>query len=247
MRDTAARQRYDAWYDTEEGAFALARKEELMRALFSGWPRRSRSVLVLGVGQGEFLESLWESGFDVTGQDSVPEYIEISRKRLGTRAELAFSAPELLPFDDCSFDYAVAVDAFEFWDDPEAVLEEIGRVVCGGLIVLFPNAWSLLGLECRLGRKAGTCGALSPHLKSPRAVNRLIHKVYGPRETAWMANLLAGGRTLRPAPLWTRLNSLRIPLPLGGLVGIRVDFGPQYSGTPLLLTAREPVSSAVVE
>lgn len=235
--------RYQPWLDRANGVFALESCRMLLRALYSVWPRRSRSMLVLNAGSADFLETLWEAGFDVTGQDSDPPFLDQARKRLGRRAEYVLSAPDHLPFADRSFDYAVAVAALEFWDRPEAVLEEIGRLVCGGVILIFPNSWSLFGLECRLRRKDPLCSSARPLLRSPRALARMARAAYGRNKTAWASVLPAVSHTWRKGSLFRLINSPRAPLPLGAFAGLRIDFGPLSAGTPLVLPA-DPVPSA---
>jgi SAM-dependent methyltransferase len=231
--------RYAAWYATREGAFALARKEEFLRRLLSGWVRRSRSMLVVQAGEGIFLESLWESGFDVTGQESAPDLLDAARSRLGARAEYALGSPDYLPFDSCSFDYAVAVDALEFCRNPEAVLREMGRVACGGVILMVPNAWSLSGLFCR---RTSAYGALRPFLQNPRVLYRLVRKVFAGHRAAWISSLLGPVWSWRPYPPAIFANSLDTPIPVGAEIGIRIDFGPLSTGTPLPAPVRSPVS-----
>jgi SAM-dependent methyltransferase len=232
--------RYSPWYATREGAFALARKEEFLRRLLSGWVRRSRSMLVVQAGQGIFLESLWESGFDVTGQESVPGLLSAARERLGARAEYSLSAPDYLPFEDCSFDYAVAVDALEFCRNPEAVLREMNRVACGGVLLLVPNAWSLSGLGCR---RATPYGVLRPLLQSPAVMQRLVKKVFAGHRAAWTSSMLGPVWSWRPYAPAVFVNSLDTPVTIGAEIGIRIDFGPISSGTPLPAPVRAPVSS----
>ena len=236
--------RYASWYETREGAFALARKKELLRRLLSGWVRRSRSMLVMSAGQGLFLESLWESGFDVTGQEHTPDLLAEARGRLGNRADFALGAPDYLPFDDCSFDYAVAVDALEFWPDPEAALREMSRVACGGIILIFPNAWSLFGLRCRLWRGHGNYASMAPYMQSPCQVQRLIRSAFGQEKTEWRSALLAPTSTWRPHPVLEFINAMDIRLAVGGFTGVRIDFGSVSTGTPLALRAGGSVSTA---
>ena len=243
MSRYAGSKRYEAWRGQAAGAFALDRCRDLLRTLLAGWPRRSRSVLAFNVGSGAFLETLWEAGFDVTGQDSDPAYLDLARKRLGSRVDFTLSAPDHLPFDDCFFDYAVAVAALEFWDDPEAVLKEIGRVACGGLIVIFPSAWSAFSLECRLRGADPLCAAARPLLRSPRTVSRLLRRVYSDKKTVWASVLPGPSRTWAERSWFKRVNGLRLPLPVGAFTGVRVDFGPLYTGTPLLLRSADPVAS----
>lgn len=237
--------RYAAWQELEEGAFALRRGQDLVRLLFSGWPRRSRSLLVLNAGSGGFLESLWESGFDVTGQEHDPRFMALARERLGARADYVLCPPDHLPFADCSFDYAVAAAAFEFWEDPEAVLREVGRVVCGGFGLIVPNRCSLFGLECALRRKAPICRAVEPLLQNPRRIARMLRRAFGPRKIRWLSVLPGPSRFWKPGGRFaSSINSLALPLPLGAIAGLHVDFGPMYSGTPLLLRAASPMPTA---
>lgn len=236
--------RYQPWLSRDTGAYALERCRELLRGLFSVWPRRSRSMLVLNAGSADFLETLWEAGFDVTGQDNDPAFLEQARQRLGKRAEFVLSAPDHLPFDDCAFDYAVAVAALEFWDRPEAVLEEMGRLACAGVIIIFPNAWSLFGLECRLRKREPLCASAASLLRSPRDLERMVRGAYGDSKRAWASVLPASSHTWRKGGLFRPLNAIRLPLPLGAFAGIRVDFGPLYTGTPLVLRNSDAMTTA---
>ena len=243
MSEDSCQTRYQEWYANEAGAYALARSQDLLRELLSGWPRRARSVLVFNAGSGEFLETLWEAGFDVTAQESDQEYLALARERLGSRADFVLSAPDHLPFDDCTFDYAVAVAALEFWENPEAVLREIGRVACNGLILIFPSAWSLFALECRLRGKKNLCSTALPLLHSPRTITRLVRRVFGKKKLAWLSVLPGTSHTWRHNRWLAPVNSLHLPLPIGAFAGLRVDFGPMYTGTPLLLRASSPMAS----
>lgn len=243
MSRHAESKRYEAWKGQTAGAFALDRCRDLLRALLAGWPRRSRSVLAFNAGSGVFLETLWEAGFDVTGQDDDPAYLRLAREHLGSRADFVLSAPDHLPFDDCFFDYAVAVAALEFWDDPEAVFSEIGRVACGGLLLIFPSVWSAFGLECRLRGKNPLCATARPLLQSPREISRLLRRAYGDKKTVWASMLPGPTRTWAERSWFKPVNGLPLPLPVGAVAGVRVDFGPLYEGTPLLLRASGPVPS----
>lgn len=235
--------RYEAWFESEKGVYAMSRCKDLLRGLLSGWPRRSRSILAFNAGSSDFIELLWESGFDVTGQDSDPGFLDLARARLGKRADFVLSSPDHLPFDDCSFDYVVAAAAMEFWDNPEAVLREIKRLACSGVILIFPNAWSFFGLECKLRKNHGLCASASPFLKSPRGMMRLAREVFGKKRTAWASVLPGPSMTWSPLWLFRPFNAPQFPLPVGAFVGLRIDFGPLYTGTPILLRTSEPVAS----
>lgn len=236
--------RYQSWPESEAGSLALSRCGALLSALLAGWPRRSSSMLVMEAGSADFIEKLWEAGFDITGQDHDPDFLNQAKARMGSRAEFVLSSPEHLPFDDCSFDYAVIAGAYEFWASPEAVLEEINRLVCSGLIIIFPNAWSLFALECRLREKAPLCASARPLLQSPRQIWQLSRRVFGKRRNAWASILPATTATWKNRPFCNALNALHCPLPLGAFAGLRIDFGPMYTGSPLLLKSAAPLPSA---
>ena len=236
--------RYLSWPETEAGSVALAQCNVLLRGLFAGWPRRSRTMLVMGAGSGDFIEQLWEAGFDITGQEDDPEFLAKAKARMGTRAEFVLSAPDHLPFDDCAFDYTVIVAAYEFWDTPEAVLEEINRVTCRGVILIFPNACSLFGLECRLSKKNPLCASAGTLLQNPITIWQLSRRVFDKKRAAWASILPATTSTWKRRPFFRFLNSLQYPLPLGAFAGLRIDFCPLYTGIPLLLKTSDPVASA---
>jgi len=244
MTNSETTARYESWPESEAGSVALAQCNTLLRGLFAGWPRRSRTMLVMGAGSGDFIERLWEAGFDITGQENDSEFLAKAKARMGSRAEFVLSAPDHLPFDDCAFDYAVIVAAYEFWDNPELVLEEINRVACSGVILIFPNAWSLFGIECRLREKNPLCASARPLLQSPRTIWQMSRRVFGKKRAAWASVLPATTYTWKRRPFFHFLNSLQCPLPLGAFAGLRIDFGPVYAGTPLLLKASDPVASA---
>lgn len=236
--------RYQSWLKKEAGAVALSRCNALLRGLLAGWPRRSRSMLVMAAGSGDFIEKLWEAGFDITGQESDPEFLEQARALMGSRAEFVLSTPEHLPFDDCAFDYTVIAGAFEFWNSPEKVLAEINRLTCSGVILIFPNSWSLFGLECRLRRKNPLCSSALPLLQNPRTIWQMTRRAFGSKKTAWASVLFLTTPTWKRHPFFRFFNTPQCPLPLGAFAGLRIDFGPVYTGTPLLLKTSEPVASA---
>jgi SAM-dependent methyltransferase len=237
MSEQNTQERYQRWYAREDGLFALSRCRTLLHGLLSGWPRRNRSLLAFNAGSGDFLDVLWEAGFDVTAQDSAPEYLDRARQALGKRADFVLSSPDHLPFDDDAFDYAVAVAALEFWEHPEAVLEEMARLACNGVILIFPNALSVFGLECLLRRGHPLCAAARPLLRSPAKVYHLARKVFIGKKYAWRSILLGPSPTWHDWPLFSLLNSKQAPVPFGAFAGLRVDFGPVYTGTPLPLRA----------
>jgi hypothetical protein len=193
----------------------------------------------MGAGNVELVESVWEAGFDVTVQDNDASGLERIAGLMGRRVECVLSAPDRLPFDDKSFDYAAASPTLDFAGDHEAVQAEMGRLSCAGVIFVFFNAWSVFGLECR-ARRAAAPG----RLHSPYALAATARKVWPGKTRAW-ASALPGPRcTWRNGFFLRRANSLNFPLPIGAVAGLRVDFAPLYAGTPLVLRSTEPAVSA---
>ena len=45
MWDSETARRYDAWFQTPPGAFALSREIRLLERMTAGWPRRGQRLL----------------------------------------------------------------------------------------------------------------------------------------------------------------------------------------------------------
>lgn len=251
-------QRYEKWYGTPAGAYTFGRNLELVRRLVSVWPRRGSTLLGMNVGSGLYLEALWEAGFDVTGQERDPALMARARERLGSRADFVLSPASHLPFDDESFDYTVAVAALEFTLDPEDAFREMARLARKGMLIVFPNAFSLYFLECcvlplffekirlkksRLASCGPACLAEGQVWLNPLTVRRMARKVVGDKRITWSSVLLGPSGTWKPGKMQDKINRALPSLPLGAFVGMRVDFGPQVTGTGLPLKAVKPVAT----
>lgn len=102
------------------------------------------SVLEVGFGPGAVIQrlSVLASAGYVAGVDPSREMIEQARARNAAaiqngRVELRQDSVESLPFDDDSFDKALAINSVQVWPDAVAGLCEIRRVVRpGGRIAL---------------------------------------------------------------------------------------------------------------
>ena len=230
---------YSAWNATPQGAVALRHIKRLLRGHIAGWQRRSRSLLVLNAGSGEYLEMLWQSGFDLTAHEDRLSFLKKCQTLMGHKIEYTLAAPEHLAFQDDHFDYTVAIGGLEFWADPQAVLAEIARVTRTGCVLVFPNLYSCFALEMRLKRKAQPFPA---PLLSPRHVRTLATRAFGTENTAWAGTLLT------PYASWTFrklgwLHEITVPLPLGAFAALRLDFSPMRSCTPLLLRSTSTASA----
>jgi SAM-dependent methyltransferase len=103
------------------------------------------SVLNAGAGQGSFSLRLARLGFEVTSVDESAAAVEVLRRRLRGRVELADVAA--LPFADESFDAAVLGEVLEHVPDDEGALSEVARVLRPGGIL----AVSVPGNPARFG------------------------------------------------------------------------------------------------
>lgn len=121
---------YDRTRICDQGCFDLAIDYIAEQFL----PRAYRKLFELGIGTGRITVSLAEKGYRVTGVDNSSKMLEIlgdSLKHMhsdyGVDYRLADAAA--LPFDDDSFDIAVASQLFYFLPDWKKAVNELLRVV----------------------------------------------------------------------------------------------------------------------
>lgn len=96
-------------------------------------------VLEVGCGPGRLSVALAARGLGVTGLDLDPAMIDRARSNAGRADPPADRTPTFtvgdvasLPFPDASFDVVVSTLSMHHWDDREAGLVEIGRVLRPG-------------------------------------------------------------------------------------------------------------------
>ncbi len=116
--------------------------------------RRSDSVLEVGFGHGRTVERIVAAvpqghvtGIDVSGSMT---RLAIRRNRRAVaegRVALQTGSCASLPFNDGQFDKALSVHTLYFWNNPQACLREIRRV-------LRPGARFVLGFTRRVSRHA---------------------------------------------------------------------------------------------
>jgi ubiquinone/menaquinone biosynthesis C-methylase UbiE len=102
------------------------------------------SVLEVGFGPGVIIQRLSElaSAGHVAGIDPSREMVEQARARNAIaikegRVELRRGSVERLPFDDSTFDKALAINSMQVWPDDIAGLTEIRRVMKRGAKAAF--------------------------------------------------------------------------------------------------------------
>ncbi len=253
--------RYEAWYASAKGGYALACEQRLIASLISAWPRRGHSLLEVGCGAGHFLELFHSAGFDVTGLDSSLLMLDAAKARMGLRATLRFGQAEHMPFDDGEFDFAALVTSLECMKNPDAALREAFRVASKGVIIVFLNSWSLYRLEqCgrTLARIKQALGKLRPRPSDPETAQERTksgnnHRGHTLEQAHWynlvgMAKAVykASGKhpkcirsvLFSPSFLWRGGKRVcpvgAYALPFGAVVGLRVDLTP-VCVTPIVL------------
>ena len=89
----------------------------------------AQSVLNVGAGTGSYEPT----GRSVTAVEPSREMI---RKRSPAAARAVQASADALPFDDKSFDAAIAILTIHHWPDKEAGLREMRRVTRGRIVLL---------------------------------------------------------------------------------------------------------------
>ncbi|MGL1863403.1 MAG: methyltransferase domain-containing protein [Pseudodesulfovibrio sp.] len=230
-------ERYERWFDTPEGQFALEREAQLLQSVLAGWPRRKHKLLEIGCGTGLFLEMLYEMGFDITGIDSSPEMIMAARKRFKNRAELHLGNGELMPFADNEFDYAFLWTVLEFTEDPAAMLAEATRVAEKGLLIGFLNKNSLY-YTMNIKGTGGTLDKGNWHTWCE--VQDMIKEATGFRPTMARSVLPGPTQTWSKNIIAKKLNSCLCPPSVGAFTAVRVDFTNMKPLNPLFAWKAEP-------
>ena len=145
--------RYAEHNRLERGAgfvFAGPERAELFRRYVGGPGRR---VLDLGCRDGA-LSSVYAEGNSLVGVDADREALAEAEK-LGIETRWA-DLDEPLPFEDASFDVAVAGELLEHLRDPQRVVGEVRRVLRPGgtFVASVPNAYRAKNrIRFLLGRK----------------------------------------------------------------------------------------------
>jgi cyclopropane fatty-acyl-phospholipid synthase-like methyltransferase len=101
-------------------------------------------VLDIGAGQGALSVRLKEAGARVSACDVVPEQFDVPGVEFR-----AVTGDGRLPFDEASFDAAVAIEVLEHIDGHDRFFAEVARILRPGGIVMFTTP-NILSLKSRL-------------------------------------------------------------------------------------------------
>jgi SAM-dependent methyltransferase len=121
------------WHDQAEawGRFARAPGHDTWHELFNFpaflelVPTDGRLTLDLGCGEGRVGAELIQRGHKIVGVDASERMVALASER----HETVLADAAALPFEDESFDLVVAYMSVMNFDDPEAALREVGRVL----------------------------------------------------------------------------------------------------------------------
>jgi SAM-dependent methyltransferase len=127
-------------YDRFMGRYSLELSPQL--ADLAGVQAGQR-VLDVGCGPGALIAELVERGADVSGVDPSPQFVAAVRERYPA-VEVRQATAEQLPFEDGSFDSALAQLVVHFMADPVSGISEMGRVTRAGGVVA-ASVWDMAG------------------------------------------------------------------------------------------------------
>lgn len=180
---------YDAWYRTPLGALCHDLEKEAVLALAQVRP--GERALDVSCGTGHYALELAGRGARVVGVDPSVGMLAVAQAKAqpaGLAVLLGRADPAHLPFPAESFDLVTAVLMLEFAPSPQAVVDEMVRVLRPGgrLVIGALNKWSLWAFIRRvkalfvpsvwreaaffsrrdLGRLLSSAGCENPHWRS---------------------------------------------------------------------------------
>ena len=112
-------EKYDAWYDSEEGMIIFENELLCLKSLINDV---SSQVLEIGVGTGRFAVNFP----DIIGVDPSANALEIARSR-GIKTLQATG--DELPFFTATFKYVLIIMTLCFVENPPSILKEANRVL----------------------------------------------------------------------------------------------------------------------
>lgn len=133
---------YDAWYDTPRGRwvgeteYALAAQQLAVQA--------GDSLLDVGCGTGWFTRRAAADGFNATGLDPNPDWLNFARAHSDPELKWVEGDARELPFEDAHFDHVLSIAALCFVDGERQAVAECVRVARRRFAIGWLNRDSLL-------------------------------------------------------------------------------------------------------
>ena len=151
----------------------------------------SAAAIDIGCGSGLYMRMLLKRGcLRADGIDISGESIRRTRRsmrRYGSRSIAEIASSECIPFQDGSYDAAIAADTVIYWDDPVRSFSEVCRILKPGGVFYIASELSDAGDAPRWIQRSGalyirTPSELADALRAAGFEDISIHCVHGP----WM-------------------------------------------------------------
>ncbi len=133
---------YDAWYDTPRGRWVGDAEYAMAARLLAG--QAGDSLLDVGCGTGWFTRRAAADGFDATGLDPNPDWMNFARAHSSPNLQWVEGDARALPFDDARFDHVLSIAALCFVADERQAVAECVRVARRRFAIGWLNRRSLL-------------------------------------------------------------------------------------------------------
>lgn len=203
---TDAKRFFDAVARRYDRVYALsgaASRERLARVLREIAGRRR--VLVLGVGTGRELPSLFDAGHEVTGLDVSPEMIALCNKRARTPPIALADFWQPLPVPAASFDAAIALHGTIAHPPSKSALgelaKELARVLApGGVFVAEVPAGEALAAIAQAGEDVRVVATGATTFRHEDRIANVAIEGVALDAAGWVA-ALAPGLAARAEPL----------------------------------------------
>ena len=214
-------EQYDAWYQTERGAWIGGIEYRLLDELLT--PHSGETLLDVGSGSGHFTRRF--SGNAALGW-TVGADIDLSAARYAAaRGKAAYLAADgqRLPFADRSFDLVISVTALCFMRDARRALMEMLRVARRRVALGLLNRHSLLWFA--KGRDGGRGAYRGAHWHTRREVERLFAGLPARNLSLRSAIMLPGGGRLAR---WAEPGLERAAPCCGAFLAAAADVAPEF-------------------
>lgn len=197
-------------------------------------PNRGDSILDIGCGTGEIMESCIAMGLDTAGIEPSPSMLDLALQRLGDRANLFQGYAEDLPFDDNSFNHACFFTTLEFVADPRKALEEAFRVAKDRVFIGVLNRYAIKGLQRRIQGLFGRGIYARAHFFSLWEIKAMVRELLGDVPITWRSICLFPEPS---GPLACSLEHWPISqrMPFGTFVAMVITLKPRFRLRPLAL------------
>lgn len=152
---------------------------ECRMKLVEEWSRllkKEASVIDVGAGNCFYSYHLSEAGFNVIALDIDRGLLTTGSKQYGFKGEKIIADATRMPFLDNSFDGAICIEVIEHVERPNALLEEISRILKLGspLLLTTPNGGRPIR---KLATKLGVDIRVSPFHKTEYTLSKLLRMI----------------------------------------------------------------------